>query len=920
MKASKPLLFSLCAPFTLSGLSLAAELSAIDADVAVVDFSGQTFTGPQPFTTTTNNWARADDFSGANFSGLTIGIGSGSNNANQPFLDAKVANADFSGVTFDWAPYVHQSNGLRVNIFRQQEPSGTQYSGATFADSVWNITLNSTSFDAASSVALFNDGSGATDAATATSAVDFTGADFNFTGVGAATLANEIATIFVTNLGGFDGETPIGAFFDAEFVNNNFAEFDYATAAGLQIDLSAAGWQLVGPGVPLPATIYWTGTGGATWDQSTTANFSTNFEASPLAVTDFDSATATSGKAVFADEYFDSGSKPVTVSNITVAAGGVDVDTIEFTNDEVTYTVNSSDANGIKTATLISFTGGGITNFTGTHAHTGDTNVVDGYLTLEDGGRVSFAPTANGTTNRIHGDPDAGFVDLNGEIFFDLSGADISAGNRWTPIDVSTLNELYGSTFSVNSSLGAFAESLEDPNVWTLSNGNEIWTFSESTGTLVLSFITYDIGTPTTSPFDQSANSLSNTGNLATWNFATGYNPNIDASDFSGIDFTSLNELTAIDFSASSLTGAGIGNFSGSNFSGLTLDLGNQNNAFRGDDFTGADFSGSTINVGTGGGGNQPFLFATIVDADFSGVTFNWIPSSNGDGDHRINMFRHDPVTGTAYTGATFADSVWNINLTGTSLVAGAANLAFFNDGSGASDAANAANAVDFTGADFNFSGTVALGSDVGNLLITNLGGFDGPTAIGAFYDQAFVDNNSADFGHSGSSLVAALNAAGWQPVGPIVVTSPFDSWAAANGLDGSPGKESGPSDDPDGDGSNLYEYFFWNSDPLVAEAFGSELRGVDASGAVTGDLVFSHDRPVDISELTVTYQWSTDLVTFYNSGESDGTSTVSFATGDTGTPANGHTPEYESVEVTASVTSGPVPAKLFVRVSVTLP
>jgi fibronectin-binding autotransporter adhesin len=42
-----------------------------------------------------------------------------------------------------------------------------------------------------------------------------------------------------------------------------------------------------------------------------------------------------------------------------------------------------------------------------------------------------------------------------------------------------------------------------------------------------------------------------------------------------------------------------------------------------------------------------------------------------------------------------------------------------------------------------------------------------------------------------------------------------YSSWATANGLDGTPGKESGPSDDPDKDGlANLLEYML-NGDPL---------------------------------------------------------------------------------------------------------
>ncbi|MGJ8652430.1 MAG: beta strand repeat-containing protein [Opitutaceae bacterium] len=147
--------------------------------------------------------------------------------------------------------------------------------------------------------------------------------------------------------------------------------------------------------------------------------------------------------------------------------------------------------------------------------------------------------------------------------------------------------------------------------------------------------------------------------------------------------------------------------------------------------------------------------------------------------------------------------------------------------------------------------------------------------------------------------------------------SAPFDTWAASNGLTG--GNE-GPTDDPDGDGENLYEYFFWDSDPLTADVFGSELTGLDGSGALSGTLVFSHDRPKDISDVTVTYQWTTDLTAGWtDDGASDGTNTVTFATGTLGVPANGNSTDYESVEVTATVTVG-TPTQIFVRVSVTQP
>ncbi|MGJ8654433.1 MAG: beta strand repeat-containing protein [Opitutaceae bacterium] len=140
----------------------------------------------------------------------------------------------------------------------------------------------------------------------------------------------------------------------------------------------------------------------------------------------------------------------------------------------------------------------------------------------------------------------------------------------------------------------------------------------------------------------------------------------------------------------------------------------------------------------------------------------------------------------------------------------------------------------------------------------------------------------------------------------------PYDAWAAANGLTG--GDEAATAD-PDGDGENLYEYFFWDSDPNTAEVFGSELTAVPGSS-----FAFKHDRPLDLTGVTVTYQWTTDLTAGWtDDGASDGTYTVTFATGTTGAPANGNATDYQSVEVTPSVTGG-TPTQVFVRVSVTKP
>ena len=64
-------------------------------------------------------------------------------------------------------------------------------------------------------------------------------------GTGASGLNDEVAVLLITNLGGFDGLTAIGAFYDGTFLSHNFAAFGYVSEVALQTELDNAGWQSV---------------------------------------------------------------------------------------------------------------------------------------------------------------------------------------------------------------------------------------------------------------------------------------------------------------------------------------------------------------------------------------------------------------------------------------------------------------------------------------------------------------------------------------------------------------------------------------------------------------------------------------------------------------------------------------------------
>jgi hypothetical protein len=226
----------------VAGVAQAAVITAVDGGSASVSYTNENWSSSE-LTITIDNWGRSDNFSGTDFSDSKFTI-----SGNQAFLFVNISNSDFSGTTFDWTPYVY-SGGERINIFR----TTTGSAGADFSDTVWNITLSTGSFNA---VGMFDGGAGVTDAANAADALSMAGADFNFLGTDTS-LADEIGALLITNLGGFDGETAIGAFYDTAFLNNNATAFGYADADALDTALTTAGWQVI----PEPATIGMLGLG-----------------------------------------------------------------------------------------------------------------------------------------------------------------------------------------------------------------------------------------------------------------------------------------------------------------------------------------------------------------------------------------------------------------------------------------------------------------------------------------------------------------------------------------------------------------------------------------------------------------------------------------------------------------------------------
>ncbi len=143
----------------------------------------------------------------------------------------------------------------------------------------------------------------------------------------------------------------------------------------------------------------------------------------------------------------------------------------------------------------------------GTNTYTGDTTVSSGGtnrssagLILGDDAGMRFVIGPSGVNNGIRGvgtnnlsdDPAViaagiglirNIVQLDGDFTFDLSGAGTDLGDSWNIVDVATLSEIYGSTFTV----AGFTDIGSDQ--WEFINGPATYTFSESTGLLMVSAV-----------------------------------------------------------------------------------------------------------------------------------------------------------------------------------------------------------------------------------------------------------------------------------------------------------------------------------------------------------------------------------------------------------------------------------------------
>jgi autotransporter-associated beta strand protein len=182
-------------------------------------------------------------------------------------------------------------------------------------------------------------------------------------------------------------------------------------------------------------------------------------------------------------------------------------------------------------------TDAGILTLSGANTHTGNTtfNQTTVSLVLADTGSMKFVPGANGVCNKIAAAAaqTTGTLTLNGAFNIDLSGAAAGNGNAWQLVDSTLIpTTTFGATFAVPG----FTESA---NVWTKVDGNNTWTFRESTGALSLAVAGAG-------------------GNYNTWANANGIAGQPASGDFDNDGLTNLIEYALGKSPTASSTPAGV--------------------------------------------------------------------------------------------------------------------------------------------------------------------------------------------------------------------------------------------------------------------------------------------------------------------------------------------------------------------------
>jgi hypothetical protein len=156
----------------------------------------------------------------------------------------------------------------------------------------------------------------------------------------------------------------------------------------------------------------------------------------------------------------------------SIAVAGTGTSTLFSNNASITVTAPISGNSGTLLLQTNNVLGrqvilSGASTYTGTINVTGASGAV-----LDAAGSLAFAIGASGVNNTIGG---TGPFIFDGTFNIDLSGAGTTVGDSWTLVNVDTLAETFGATFSI-------AGFTENENIWTSASGT--YQFIEATGVL----------------------------------------------------------------------------------------------------------------------------------------------------------------------------------------------------------------------------------------------------------------------------------------------------------------------------------------------------------------------------------------------------------------------------------------------------
>jgi methionine-rich copper-binding protein CopC len=167
------------------------------------------------------------------------------------------------------------------------------------------------------------------------------------------------------------------------------------------------------------------------------------------------------------------------------------------------------------------------------------------------------------------------------------------------------------------------------------------------------------------------------------------------------------------------------------------------------------------------------------------------------------------------------------------------------------------------------------------------------------------IDSTAIVDTSGGNAFAGISSPSAWNLTTAGTPVNSFENWIS-NPVFGLAPADQDLFDDPDGDGIDNGVENFFGTNP------GTFTRGL-AAGIKNGNtFTFTHPQGTLASDLSASYRWSTDLVTFHLGGATSGGTTVNFTT-QANTPSPGFT------RVTATIT-GTLPARLFVDVKVTGP